>query len=67
VRATRRVCSDKVELMWEEADSWPNNTIFYDPMGPNSNAVASWINTKAALGANPPANALGWEWAIGGE
>jgi RHS repeat-associated protein len=60
------VC-DKVDLLRQVADSWPNDTIFYDLMGPNSNKVASWINTEAALGANPPTNALGWEWGTGAE
>lgn len=44
------------------ANNWNSANIAYDPLGPNSNSYASWLNRECNLGhiGPPPGRGVGW-------
>jgi RHS repeat-associated protein len=43
------------------ADTWPQNTISYNPLGPNSNGVANFLGTAGDFSPLTPPGAFGWD------
>src|SRR5487761_1038086 len=45
----------------QAAAIWPNDTVGYNPLGPNSNSLAHWLAEQAGLGyVTSPPRAIGW-------
>jgi RHS repeat-associated protein len=46
------------------ADTWPQNTIPYSPLGPNSNSVANYMGQAGGFNPSAPSGSVGWNTPI---
>ena len=56
---------DAVDKLLAAALAFPNNSIPYNPLGPNSNSAAALLGRVAGFGATAPPGAFGWTAPIG--
>jgi RHS repeat-associated protein len=56
---------DKVDKLLAAARAFPNNSIRYNPLGPNSNSAAALLGSVAGFSATAPPGGFGWTVPIG--
>ena len=55
---------NKSDNLMTAADTWPQDTIPYQPPGPNSNTVAHYLGVAGGFSTGRPSGAWGWYTAL---
>ena len=56
-------CNGTEDLL-TAADTWPQDTIPYSPLGPNSNSVANYLGQAGGFSPSPPWGSYGWNTSV---